>query len=161
MALAVLTLINLLNDIDRYVVPAVEESLKHSGLYTLDRQFALLASAFLLVYMCTAPLFGAYGDRPWRLKLVAVGIAVWSLATAAAGLAHNYGQLLTARAAVGIGEAAYSAIAPAIIRGLTSPSACAGACSPCSTPRSRSAPRWATSSAAWSITGSAGAPRSS
>jgi MFS family permease len=115
MALAVLTLINLLNYIDRYVVAAVEESLKHSGLYTLDSQFAFLASAFLVVYMFTAPVFGAYGDRPWRLKLVAAGIAAWSLATAAAGLAQNYGQLLTARASVGIGEAAYSAIAPAII----------------------------------------------
>jgi MFS transporter, Spinster family, sphingosine-1-phosphate transporter len=115
MALAVLTLINLFNYIDRYVVAAVEESLKHSGLYTLDSQFGVLATAFLLVYMCTAPVFGAYGDRPWRLKLVAAGIAAWSLATAAAGLAQNYTQLLTARASVGIGEAAYSAIAPAII----------------------------------------------
>ena len=114
-ALAILTLINLFNYIDRYVVAAVEESLKHSGLYTLDSQFGVLATAFLLVYMLTAPIFGAYGDRPWRLKLVAAGIAAWSLATAAAGLAQNYGQLLTARASVGIGEAAYSAIAPAII----------------------------------------------
>ena len=115
MALAILTLINLFNYIDRYVVAAVEESLKHSGLYTLDTQFGVLATAFLLVYMFTAPVFGAYGDRPWRLKLIAAGVAAWSLATAAAGLAQNYGQLLAARASVGIGEAAYSAIAPAIL----------------------------------------------
>ncbi len=115
MALAILTLINLFNYIDRYVVAAVEESLKHSGLYTLDTQFALLASAFLVVYMCTAPVFGALGDRPWRMRLIAAGVAAWSIATAAGGLAQNYGQLLTARASVGIGEAAYSAIAPAII----------------------------------------------
>lgn len=114
-ALVVLTLINLLNYIDRYVVPAVEESLKHSGLYKLDSQFGFLASAFLIVYMFTAPVFGAYGDRSWRLRLIAAGVAAWSLATAAAGLAQNYGQLLAARASVGIGEAAYSAIAPAII----------------------------------------------
>jgi MFS transporter, Spinster family, sphingosine-1-phosphate transporter len=75
----------------------------------------LLMSAFLAVYMTTAPVFGAYGDRPWRMRLVAAGVALWSIATALAGFAHSYAMLLTARAWVGIGEAAYAAIAPAIL----------------------------------------------
>ncbi len=115
MALAVLTLINLFNYIDRFVVPAVQESIKHSALQPSDLQIGFLATAFLWVYMLTAPVFGFYGSRPWRLRLVAVGIALWSLATAAAGLAQNYESLLGARATVGIGEAAYSAIAPAVL----------------------------------------------
>lgn len=114
-ALAVLTLINLVNYIDRFVVPAVGESIINSELHLTNAQFGLLASAFLAVYMCTAPVFGAYGSRPWRLRLVAAGIASWSIATALAGLAHSYSTLLLARASVGIGEAAYSAIAPAIL----------------------------------------------
>jgi MFS transporter, Spinster family, sphingosine-1-phosphate transporter len=114
-ALAVLSLINLFNYIDRYVLPAVGESMKRSGLYTLDSQFGLLASAFLIVYMFAAPVFGGFGDRPWRLRLVAGGVAVWSIATALTGLAQSYGGLLTARASVGIGEASFSAIAPAVI----------------------------------------------
>jgi MFS family permease len=114
-ALAVLTFINLLNYIDRFVVPAVGESIIHSELRLTNAQFGLLASAFLAVYMCTAPMFGAYGNRPWRLRLVAAGVASWSIATALAGLAHSYPALLLARASVGIGEAAYSAIAPAIL----------------------------------------------
>jgi MFS transporter, Spinster family, sphingosine-1-phosphate transporter len=114
-ALAVLTLINLFNYIDRFVVPAVVESIKHSSLQPSDAQIGLLATAFLWVYMVAAPFFGYYGSRPWRLRLVAVGVAVWSLATAAAGLATTFGSLLGARAIVGIGEAAYSAIAPAVL----------------------------------------------
>ena len=114
-ALVVLTLINLINYIDRFVVPAVGESIIHSELRLTNAQFGLLASAFLAVYMCTAPLFGAYGGRPWRLRLVAAGVASWSIFTALAGLAHSFPTLLMARASVGIGEAAYSAIAPAIL----------------------------------------------
>jgi MFS transporter, Spinster family, sphingosine-1-phosphate transporter len=114
-ALAVLTLINLFNYIDRYVVPAVQESIKRSPMHPSDAQIGMLASAFIIVYFVTAPVFGAYGNRPWRLRLVAAGVAVWSLATAAGGLAQSYASLLGARASVGIGEAAYSAIAPAVL----------------------------------------------
>ena len=114
-ALAVLTLINLFNYIDRYVVPAVQESIKQSPLHPSDAQIGLLTSAFVVVYFVTAPVFGAYGSRPWRLRLVAAGVAVWSLATAAGGLAQSFTSLLGARASVGIGEAAYSAIAPAVL----------------------------------------------
>ncbi len=114
-ALIVLTLINLFNYIDRFVVPAVQESIKHSPLQLSDVQIGFLATAFLWVYMLTAPVFGFYGSRSWRLRLVAAGIALWSLATAAAGLAQSYGSLVGARATVGIGEAAYSAIAPAVL----------------------------------------------
>jgi len=114
-ALAVFTLVNLFNYIDRTIVPGVGESIQHSELHITDSQFGVVVSAFLFVYMCAAPAFGAFGDRPWRLRLVAVGIAAWSLATALAGFAQSYVALLTARASVGIGEAAYSAIAPAML----------------------------------------------
>jgi MFS family permease len=114
-ALAVLTLVNLLNYVDRFVVPAVGESIKHSELHTTDAQFGALASAFLAVYMCTAPFFGALGDRPGRTRVIGAGVALWSAATALAGLAGSYTTLLAARATVGIGEAAYAALAPAIL----------------------------------------------
>jgi predicted MFS family arabinose efflux permease len=114
-ALVVLTLVNLVNYMDRYVVPGVGESLQHSELHLTDSQFGALTSAFFVVYMFAAPVFGAYGHRRWRLRLVAAGVAAWSVATALAGLAHSYPALLTARASVGIGEAAYSAIAPALL----------------------------------------------
>ena len=44
-------------------------------------------------------------DRGDRRLVIAIGIAVWSLATAAGGLATDYWHLLAARVAVAVGEA--------------------------------------------------------
>jgi MFS family permease len=113
--LVVFTAMNLLNYTDRYVVPAVQESIKHSSLALSDAQIGLLASAFLWVYMASAPVFGAKAAKGSRTRVIGVGVAIWSIATALGGLAANYGQLLAARATVGVGEAAYATIAPAVL----------------------------------------------
>jgi MFS family permease len=113
--LAVLTLINLFNYLDRYVVSALVESLKKSELALTDTQAGSLATAFLLVYMLTSPIFGALGDRGARPKLLAIGVGIWSLATALGGLARSFLALFAARATVGVGEAAYGTIAPALL----------------------------------------------
>jgi MFS family permease len=113
--LAILTSINLLNYIDRFVFPAVSESIKHSSLHPSDTAIGLGSTAFLAVYLMAAPFFGAVGDRPQRTRWVAAGIVLWSLATALGGLARTMPELIGARSLVGIGEAAYSAIAPAIL----------------------------------------------
>jgi MFS family permease len=68
--------------------------------------------------MVMAPVFGTLGDRGSRTRLIAVGVFLWSLATLLSGLASSYPQLLLGRAAVGIGEAAYVAIAPALLSDL-------------------------------------------
>ncbi len=80
-----------------------------------DTQIGWLVPAFMLVYMVAAPLFGAWGDRGARTRPIAIGVFLWSLATALSGLAHDYPQLLAGRALVGIGEAACVAIAPALL----------------------------------------------
>jgi MFS family permease len=113
-ALGVLTAINLVNYLDRYVVSAIATPLKDAMALT-DTQLGWLMPAFMLVYMVTAPLFGAWGDRGSRTRPIALGVFIWSLATLLSGLAHSYGQLLAGRAIVGIGEAAYVAIAPALL----------------------------------------------
>ena len=113
--LAVLTLINLLNYLDRYVVSALVESLKKSELRLSDTQAGLLMTGFILVYMCTSPFFGVLGDRMSRTRLLSFGVAVWSAATALAGLSWNFLTLFFCRAAVGIGEAAYGTISPALL----------------------------------------------
>lgn len=114
-ALTILTLINLLNYIDRYVVPAVFESLRASELHPSDTQLGLLMSGFLIVYTLTAPLFGRLGDTRRRPRVLAAGVALWSAATALAGAAWSYASLLVARATVGIGEAAYGTIGPSLL----------------------------------------------
>ncbi len=115
LALSVLTFINLLNYLDRYVVSGVVPDLKAPPLGLSDSQIGLLATAFMLVYMMVAPVFGALGDRGSRTRPIAIGVFLWSLATIVSGFAQSYSQLLAARALVGVGEAAYVAIAPALL----------------------------------------------
>ena len=113
--LAVLSFINLFSYLDRYVVSALVESLKHSELGLSDANLGSLMSGFLVVYTLTAPVFGALGDRRSRPRLIAFGVACWSVATALSGLAGSYLALLAARASVGVGEAAYVTIAPSLL----------------------------------------------
>jgi MFS family permease len=63
--------------------------------------------------MLFAPVFGLLSIRRWWI--VAGGIAVWSLASGASGLATTFGALLLTRCLVGIGEAAYGPVAPTMI----------------------------------------------
>jgi len=113
--LAVLSFINLFSYLDRYVVSALIESLKHSDLGLSDANLGSLMSGFLVVYTLTAPIFGALGDRRSRPRLIALGVACWSFATALSGFAGSYLTLLAARASVGVGEAAYVTIAPSLL----------------------------------------------
>jgi MFS transporter, Spinster family, sphingosine-1-phosphate transporter len=113
--LAILSFINLFSYLDRYVVSALVESLKHSELGLSDANLGSLMSGFLVVYTLTAPVFGALGDRRSRPRLIALGVACWSFATALSGFAGSYLTLLAARASVGVGEAAYVTIAPSLL----------------------------------------------
>jgi MFS family permease len=119
-ALAVLTLltaINLLNYLDRYVVAPLKTDLT-AAMGLSAAQFGLLGSVFILVYMLAAPLFGVWGDRGARNRPIAFGVGIWSVATLLSGLARSYPELLGARAVVGIGEAAMVAVAPALLADL-------------------------------------------
>src|SRR6266498_2673606 len=113
--LAVLTFINLFNYLDRYVVSSLVESLKRSELQLSDTQLGSLMTGFILVYMLTSPVFGTLGDRRGRPRLLAMGVGIWSIATAIGGLARSFAGLFAARATVGVGEAAYGTIAPALL----------------------------------------------
>jgi len=114
--LAVLTLVNLFNYLDRYVLSALVESLKNDPLLHLsDAQLGFLGTSFILVYIVTSPVFGYLGDRGKRPRLIACGVAVWSIATAMGGLARSFAALFTARSVVGVGEAAYATVSPALL----------------------------------------------
>ncbi len=116
-ALLVLTLINLINYLDRYIVasalPKIQEELNIN-----NTQSGLLGTVFIVVFMLASPLGGYLGDRVPRKFLVAGGVLVWSLATGASGMATTFVTLMVARAVIGIGEAGYGAVAPSIISDL-------------------------------------------
>jgi MFS transporter, Spinster family, sphingosine-1-phosphate transporter len=118
--LALLTGLNLLNYIDRAVVAAVLEPMQ-TELDLSNLEAGLLQSAFLIGYFLTSPLFGARADKGPRKGLIAIGVVIWSLATAATGLSGSVWTLLLARVVVGVGEASYATLAPTIIDDLTPP----------------------------------------
>lgn len=114
--LVLLAAVNLLNYVDRYVVSGLVETLKRpDGLSLTDFQSGLLMPAFVVVLMLTSPVFGWLGDRRSRPRLVALGVGIWSLATALGGFAGSFVALFLARGLVGVGEAAYGTIAPSLI----------------------------------------------
>lgn len=113
-AVVVLTSMNLLNYIDRWV-PSAVKSLFKEDLHLTDAQTSLPLSAFIIVYMIASPIFGSLAERGNRKLIIAFGVAVWSLATAGAAFSQGFASLLVARSLVGIGEAAYATIAPTII----------------------------------------------
>ncbi len=112
--LAFLTGVNLLNYIDRQILYAVFPPIQ-AELHLSDTQLGLLASAFMWVYLSTAPIFGLLADRWSRPRLMGLGVATWSVATAFSGVVRSHAQLLFGRTAVGIGEASYGAVAPAML----------------------------------------------
>src|SRR5207247_4907143 len=74
--LIVLTFINLFNYLDRWIVAALAESMKHSELHLSDTQLGSLMTGFLIVSILAAPLFGRLGDTWARSVLLVYGIAI-------------------------------------------------------------------------------------
>lgn len=115
--LITLTLINLLNYLDRYIVPGAIVKIEKSLNVDHD-QAGWLLSLFFIVYMVASPLGGWLGDNVPRRYIVGVSVLLWSAATIASGLATSFNQLLVARSLIGVGEAGYATVAPAIISDL-------------------------------------------
>ncbi|HTX23985.1 MAG TPA: MFS transporter [Steroidobacteraceae bacterium] len=113
--LAALTLVNLLNYLDRYVISALLPDLARERMGLTDFRLGTLMTGFFIVYMLVAPLFGVLGDRRSRTGVIAFGVLIWSFATALSGFARSYLHLLIGRALVGVGEAAYGTISPALL----------------------------------------------
>lgn len=116
-AVAVLLLLiglNLLNYIDRYILPA-EVPLIQREFHATDEQMGALTTALFVCYMLTAPLTGWLGDRFRRKPLIVAGALLWSLATLGTAWVHSYWTLYLRHALVGVGEASFGIYAPAVL----------------------------------------------
>lgn len=113
-ALAVLFVINALNFFDRQIIGAVGEPIrKEFGLN--DSALGALNTAFTLLYAFVGLPLGKLADKFNRKKILAVGVFVWSVMTAASGLAKNFWQIFAMRLGVGIGEATCAPAASSLI----------------------------------------------
>lgn len=94
--------------VDRQILALMIEPIKHD-LQLSDTQFSLLHGlAFSLFYAVMGIPIALLADRYSRPKIIAIGVAFWSLATAACGLSRNFAHMFLARIGVGVGEAALS-----------------------------------------------------
>jgi len=106
--------LNLLNYIDRYILPG-EVSLIQGEFHATQQQMGALTTALFLTYMFAAPLTGWLGDRFRRKPLIIAGAVLWSLATLATAWVHDYWTLYIRHALVGVGEATFGIFAPAVL----------------------------------------------
>ncbi|MEJ8566428.1 spinster family MFS transporter [Elongatibacter sediminis] len=101
--------------IDRQVISLLVEPIR-ADLQISDTQFSLLHGlAFAIFYALMGLPIARLADTRSRPLIIAAGIFVWSIATAACGATKNFWQLFTARMAVGAGEAALSPAAYSMI----------------------------------------------
>lgn len=113
----VLFAMNMLDYTDRWAISGVLTHLQ-KDLNINDAEAGALNMYFLVSYSLISPLMGWAGDRTRRTRLLALGVGVWSLATVGTGMARNFTELRIARSFLGIGEATYGVLAPALLMDL-------------------------------------------
>ncbi|WP_165220172.1 spinster family MFS transporter [Aquisphaera insulae] len=116
-ALAILFTMNLLNYIDRYSFFAVATPIKEE-IGIDDKWYGILGGSFMIVYTIISPIMGWLGDRYNRRVLLAAGVGIWSIATVGTAFSTDLHHMFFWRALLGVGEASYGVIAPALIADL-------------------------------------------
>jgi MFS family permease len=108
--LCFLTLLNVMNFVDRQLLSSFANFIV-PDLGLTNTQFGLLTGfAFIVFYAVMGLFMGALADRVHRPRLIAAGLALWSLLTAASGAARNFATLAVPRMLIGVGE---SSLTPA------------------------------------------------
>jgi MFS transporter, Spinster family, sphingosine-1-phosphate transporter len=110
----VLWIVSLLNYLDRLLIASMRDPIKDS-IPMSDARFGLLTSVFLLVYGLLSPFGGYFADRYSRKLVIVISLMVWSGVTIWTGFVHSFGEMIAARAIMGISEACYMPAAVALI----------------------------------------------
>ncbi|BAO90936.1 MFS transporter [Caballeronia cordobensis] len=105
----------LLSDyMSRQVLNAVFPLLKQAWGLSDTQLGSLSGVVALMVGLLTFPL-SVLADRWGRVRSLVLMATLWSLATLGCAIATSYGEMLVARAFVGLGEAAYGSVGIALI----------------------------------------------
>ncbi len=126
--LAILFAINTLNFFDRNIPGVVGEQVKKEWELT-DFQWGIVGTAFTLLYAVVGIPLGEWADRGTRTRILSIGVTLWSLLTAASGMAWNYASMFVIRLGVGVGEATCAPVANSLIGDLAPPAKRASAMS--------------------------------
>ncbi len=113
--LSVLVVVYILNFIDRQIISILALEIK-ADLNLTDSDMGFLGgAAFAVFYALFGIPLGRLADNWSRVKLLSIGLALWSTMTALSGFARNQMTLTLARMGVGIGEATASPTAYSLI----------------------------------------------
>lgn len=117
-ATVILAILYWLSILDRFIISLLVDPIK-SDLNITDTQFAFLnGGIFAITFAVFGLIAGAMADRANRRNLIFACVSIWSLATAACGLASSYIQMLVARMGVATGEAGLNPNATSMIADL-------------------------------------------
>ncbi|MCB1690185.1 MAG: MFS transporter [Halioglobus sp.] len=104
--------------LDRFIISLLVDPIKRD-MGISDLQFGLLHGfAFAITFALFGLIAGALADRASRRWIIFASVAVWSMATAACGMAQQYWHLLLARVGVGVGEAGLNPTASSMLADL-------------------------------------------
>jgi|SRR6185312_1988886 len=113
-ALVLLTAMNFVNYLDRYILPAVQEQVK-SEFHLTDNQLGSLTLWFFAAYVASAPFTGWLGDKFKRKPMIVVAALVIAGMNFFTASVHDYMSLNLRHMALGIGEASFGIFAPALL----------------------------------------------
>lgn len=114
-AVGMLALATTFATLDQGIVGLLIEQIKADFALSDTQAGLLMGPAFVLFYACVGLPLSRYIDRGNRTFIISIGIFVWSMATAACGLATGFAQMFLARIVVGAGEAVNSPASYSIV----------------------------------------------
>ena len=113
--LAALFVVYIFNFVDRQILSILIQPIKED-LGVSDTLMGLLTGpVFVISYTLAGLPLARWADRHSRVWMITVGMVVWSVMTAASGIARSYLQLAAARLGVGLGEASFTPAAHSLI----------------------------------------------
>lgn len=108
LVVALLSVVALLNYLDRQVLSTMRESIAVDIQALQDMEnFGRLMAVFLWIYAFLSPVAGGFADRFSRKWIIVGSLGVWSAITLGMGYCTTFNQMLVLRAIMGVSEALY------------------------------------------------------
>ncbi|GMF64488.1 unnamed protein product [Phytophthora lilii] len=123
--IVLLCLINMLNYLDRGIIPGAPQSFRHFitsslGVAVTDQSvyFGLLSSSFIIGHSVLSIVFGYFAITHRPFRIIALGTSIWIVAIVICGISesvNSYALLIVGRVLSGAGEASFQCVAPPFI----------------------------------------------
>ena len=120
-ALALLTVVYVLNFLDRQIIYMLFKPIQDEMAFTYTQLALLGGTSFAIFYTLLGIPFGWVADKTSRAKLIAFGLLVWSVFSGLTGFADSFWTLFACRVMVGVGEATLGPAAISLLADYFSP----------------------------------------